>query len=128
MDFFLNRIQRSIGTFNNVTVEYEVLSSSKIPIARNSEFINTKGNVMFLQGSTTRNLNLQVRKDNIPELNETFYVRLTSVSGTYAFGLIILTVITHPSPNVVLVYVINGETLGNGCLLETANIGREDLH
>ena len=49
----------------------------------NSEFVKAKGGLVFQQGSRREILSVVVRKDGLPELNETFYLRLTSVAGTY---------------------------------------------
>eukprot|EP00794_Sanderia_malayensis_P009868 gene9868-10878_t len=76
-------IQRSRGAFNIVNIHYEIFSSTRQPIALNGEFTKTKGSVVFQPGSTRQNLNLQINNDNVPELNETFYIKLTNVSGNF---------------------------------------------
>ena len=78
------RVLRSRGTFGNVTVNWEILSSGRTVLSDNSEFVKAKGGLVFQQGSTRQILSVVVRNDGVPELNETFYLNLTNVVGRCA--------------------------------------------
>ena len=79
--FSLYRINRSKGTFTNVTLNWEILSSSRLLVTDGSEFIKTRGTLLFREGISSEILSLLVRSDGIPELNESFYVRIVNVTG-----------------------------------------------
>ena len=77
------RVQRSRGTFGNVTVNWEILSNGRTALQDNGEFVQARGGLVFRQGSTSEVLSVTVRSDGVPELNETFYVRLINATGRH---------------------------------------------
>ena len=51
------------------------------PAASGSEFSPSKGSVMFPEGTVRRTVTTLVRSDAVPELNETFFIRMVNVTG-----------------------------------------------
>ncbi len=49
--------------------------------ATGCDFVNTSGNLTFLPGETTKTVTVTIKGDNRTELNEIFYVNLTSPVG-----------------------------------------------
>ena len=46
-----------------------------------SDFVNTEGTLIFLPNEQNKQIRLNVRNDNNPELDETFTISLVSASG-----------------------------------------------
>ena len=66
-----------------MTVTWEILSNVRVALNNNGEFVKAKGNLVFREGSTREFLSINVRNDGVPELNETFYIRLINVTGEH---------------------------------------------
>lgn len=78
------RVSRTRGTYKNVSVSWVILSNTRTEIDDNSDFVKAKGTLLFRERSKREFLSIVVREDGFPELNETFYIRLTNVSGMYS--------------------------------------------
>ncbi|CAL1527000.1 unnamed protein product, partial [Lymnaea stagnalis] len=73
-------VQRLRGDDGSVTVSWTVTQRQSQSLQQASEdFENSNGSVVFLRGERNKTFELRVRDDNIPELDEAFEVRLTSV-------------------------------------------------
>ncbi|XP_073534717.1 adhesion G-protein coupled receptor V1 isoform X1 [Phyllobates terribilis] len=72
--FTIKRIQ---GTLGNLTVYWQLTSVSDI----HDDFTVTSGWVVILDGQNIAELHLQLLPDDVPELDETYMVQLTSVDG-----------------------------------------------
>ena len=81
--FFFFSVLRSRGAFGSVTVSWEILSSRRSALQDNGDFVKAKGGLIFPNGSNREVLSVVVRRDLVPELNETFYLRLTNVTGDH---------------------------------------------
>lgn len=67
------QIERLGGNIGDVNVTWQI-------VGQTTDFLQDQGVISLLNGQTTANLDLKVRGDSIPELDETFLVQLVSAS------------------------------------------------
>ncbi|XP_075069096.1 adhesion G-protein coupled receptor V1 [Mixophyes fleayi] len=72
--FIIKRVQ---GTLGNLTVYWQLTSVSDIQ----SDFTGTSGWVVIPDRQNVANITVQILPDDVPELDETYMVQLTSVEG-----------------------------------------------
>lgn len=83
-------LQRSAGTFGNITVEWEAIPGT----AGSADFSPRGGLVTIPAGVGMVPLPLAILEDNIPEFSEVFMVRLLSVSSGGRLGTLSTSTIT----------------------------------
>ncbi|CAH1797156.1 unnamed protein product [Owenia fusiformis] len=75
-------VQRSRGTFGEITILYQVFAVNEDPLAVPGEDITPSvGNIVFAEGQSQREITIAVQPDQIPENDEVFIVRLMSATG-----------------------------------------------
>lgn len=92
------RVQRSEGTFGNVTVQWEAVPG----IADATDYSPQGGVLIIPAGVRTVPLPVAILDDDEPEFSETFVVRLLGVSGGSRLGVLnsaTITVTANDDPN-----------------------------
>lgn len=77
-----------MGTQGVVDVKYQTVdpsfSSVHFPVgvsrANESDYISSNGSVIFMANESTQTFTLSISEDDIPELDESFFVKLVSAS------------------------------------------------
>ncbi|XP_065175877.1 adhesion G-protein coupled receptor V1-like [Sycon ciliatum] len=77
-------LERSAGLNGNVTVFYDLFGSD--PSRLHTDILPIQGSVTFLQGQQSSAFDLNIVADDMPELEEVFYVRLTRLTGGGRFN------------------------------------------
>lgn len=67
------QVLRSGGTIGSDSVDWQVLGDP------GSDLVEQMGTVIFNDGDISSNLDLKIRGDTAPEMDETFQVQLTAV-------------------------------------------------
>ncbi|CAG2257626.1 ADGRV1 [Mytilus edulis] len=67
------RVDRLQGIIGTSTVTWEVLGN------QDNDIVDLNGIIVFNHGDTSQNLEVKVRADTVPELDETYQVKLTTV-------------------------------------------------
>ena len=76
-------VVRSGGSDGTVTVDY---STSDITANSPADYASVFGTITFLNGETTKTIEIPIVDDPTPEVNETFTVSLSAVSGGATLG------------------------------------------
>ncbi|VDI35962.1 G-protein coupled receptor 98 [Mytilus galloprovincialis] len=67
------RVDRLQGIIGTSTVTWEILGN------QDNDIVDLNGIIVFNHGDTSQNLEVKVRADTVPELDETYQVKLTTV-------------------------------------------------
>lgn len=77
----VDRLQGSIGS---AIVTWEVIGNQE------NDFIEQSGTLTFAHGQVKHNLEIKVRADTLPELDESYQIQLKSVDQVLVISLILL--------------------------------------
>ncbi|XP_032809135.2 adhesion G-protein coupled receptor V1 isoform X2 [Petromyzon marinus] len=75
-------IVRERGLFGLVAVSWQLFNGNATPLA-GEEFKDSRGTVVFLAGQRDHSVELTANVDNVPEFDETYTLKLTSVSSGF---------------------------------------------
>nr|XP_057927104.1 adhesion G-protein coupled receptor V1 isoform X2 [Doryrhamphus excisus] len=77
-------IERMRGSLDHVYVNYSVTQVSNLDseMPADQDFVNATGVVLFMPGQRSEVLNLLLLDDSLPELSETFHVKLVSAESS----------------------------------------------
>jgi hypothetical protein len=69
-----------------VTLSYRTVDNTAISSTGNADYVANSGTLTFAPGETTKTITIEVKGDNKPEANETFYLDLFGLSSNALFA------------------------------------------